>query len=496
MQTRTPQVSLRMRLTIWALAISALIQIVLASVFILYRRAALLEEFDRELKMRGNEIVQAMKASLPRETGQIVLLENSRRLFDHLIFDSIAVGIYDLSGHVVVSSWGAPATVLPQRVEAAVHSATPVIRTLPRDEAAVWSDGSPRSLKQSFTAQDGQKYVLAIYTSDIYVWRSLSLLIRAATIMIPAGVAAAGVGAWLIAGLAVAPLKNLQEVLSTLGPESITQHMQLDGGDREVKRLADELEAARRRIEQGFRAQERFMSNVSHELKTPISVVLAEAETLRREPSPGECDVFIRSTREEMLRLGAMIDSFLLLTRVHDGTRTTRSERYLVNELVLDSIEHCSVMAAQYEITLAPTLLQSDDDIDAGVCGDPHLLRTMLDNLVRNAIRFSPERRQVHIGASRLDGHAVIVVRDFGPGIPPNIIDRVFDRFSQGDAEARRGRGHGLGLEIAQGIAELHGGRINAENCEDAGCRFTIRLPLADEIESGDASPANSPASA
>jgi signal transduction histidine kinase len=115
--------------------------------------------------------------------------------------------------------------------------------------------------------------------------------------------------------------------------------------------------------------------------------------------------------------------------------------------------------------------------MDTAVAGEPELLRTMLDNLVRNAIRFSPTDERVEVEASVVGDRVKIRVRDYGPGIPAAQLATIFDRFAQAPEEQRKGRGHGLGLAIALGIAELHGGSISAENCEDRGCTFVVELP-------------------
>lgn len=475
-----PQVSLRARLTIWAIAISALIQIVLASVFILYRRSSLFRYFDQQLVQRTQLVVERFGNVPPVQAGDLGLRMASDDLFDDIVFVGSAVVIADASGTVVSSSVDPAPVVPPNLLRLTAQNELVALRTVPLSllPTAIDSARSAHAAALGFTADDGQRFTLIVIAPDVYVQQVITQLIRSASIMIPVGIAAAGVGAWLIAGLAVAPIKNLESVLKSLGPDSITHHMELDSDDREVARLGGELEAARARIERGFRAQERFISNVSHELKTPISVLLAESETLGQSPTVEDYAAFVHSARDEMRRLGSMIESFLTLTRVTDGTRSIKADRYLVNELILDSVEHCLHMSKQYEVDLQPHLLESEADVDAEITGDPHLLRTMLDNLVRNAIRFSPEGSKIVIDAATTDGRATVSVRDYGPGIPESIIARVFDRFSQADAESRRGRGHGLGLEIAQGIAELHGGEIKAENCPDNGCRFTIYLPI------------------
>jgi signal transduction histidine kinase len=118
------------------------------------------------------------------------------------------------------------------------------------------------------------------------------------------------------------------------------------------------------------------------------------------------------------------------------------------------------------------------------VAGDRELLITMLDNLIRNACRFSPTGATVEVSAAIQDKRVRVGVRDHGPGVPPMMLEKIFERFVQADQSEPSGRkGSGIGLAIAQGIAELHGGTIDVKNNEDAGCTFSVELPLIEEGE-------------
>jgi two-component system OmpR family sensor kinase len=251
----------------------------------------------------------------------------------------------------------------------------------------------------------------------------------------------------------------------------------------ELKDLQVELDRMRQRLEAGYEAQERFVANVSHEIKTPIATVLTEAQTLPRNlPLPSDVKQFIESTQDEMRRLGKLVESFLLLTRVRHGKplqSTTRT--VIVNDLVMESVLHCRKMAEQHEVKLTPELCE-EQDRDLTVRGDPELLRTMVDNLIRNAIRFSPHGQTVDVTVKCEPEQISICVGDRGPGIAPELLDKIFDRFSQAKSEEKLGRGSGLGLEIAQGIAELHGGRITITNRKNGGCEFCATLPLKHHI--------------
>jgi signal transduction histidine kinase len=254
-----------------------------------------------------------------------------------------------------------------------------------------------------------------------------------------------------------------------------------------VSRLAHDIEEVRERVRSRLEAQERFLSNVSHEIKTPISVMLTEAQTIDRSSLPPHGVKFVKGVAEEMTRLGTLVDGFLTLARVQEGKVITPMRVVHANDLVMDSVEDCLRMAAQQQVRLVPELLSDESTLDASVSGSPELLRTMLDNLVRNAIRFSPSGETIRVIAEIADNGRVVRlrVRDRGPGIPPDRIASIFDRFSQAPNQPRHGRGHGLGLSIALGISELHGGTIAAVNLPEGGCEFVVSLAMrhADVLE-------------
>jgi len=301
-------------------------------------------------------------------------------------------------------------------------------------------------------------------------------------------VAGAAFGGWLIAGIVLRPLTELTAIVRGVTPSSIRREVRMDDSSEEAMQLRRELDRTLYRLEAAFRAQERFASNVAHELKTPIATLLTEAQVLRvdRGTSEDPRDEFVASVEEEMRRLGRLVDGLLLLTRVQDNDGVIRGRRTDPNELVMDVVERSTDAAIAAGVSFRTKLL-AEAEIPSLV-GDPDLLATMLENLVRNALRFAPKETSIVVSVEHDGEFCAITVVDEGPGIAAELQTRIFDRFVQAPEEAARGRGHGLGLPIAQGIAELHGGRITIETAGEAagaapgegagtGCRIRVRLP-------------------
>lgn len=477
-----PRISLRTRLTLWVVAIFLLIQFVSALVFYLYQRSSYSEVFNQRLIERASTIAVELEPRLPLLTeSELRLIADREARF--IQFETFRIDVIDQNGMSAVRD----APLWPRAV---VSYALPALRTggtyigalEDSDSILEATEGKhSRVVAMPITGPLGRTYALMVATSDAYLVQQIGLVVRILALVGTIGAFASAISGWFIAGIAVEPFYRIAAAASELGPESINRELDIHSSNAEVAELSEELEAARLRIRDAFAAQERFLSNISHEIKTPIATVLLECQTLDRDGLTDDARDFVDTTTDEMRKLGRLVESFLTLTRVRDGSGPVRLTRYSANELVMDSVEDCLTLARHHRVRLEPRLLEDEAYLDAAIRGDADLLRTLVDNLVRNAIRFTPEYGTVNIVATAQNGELSIAVRDEGPGIPPELIDRIFDRFAQSAEELRRGRGHGLGLAIAQGIAELHGGRVDVRNLPDRGAEFTATLPLVHE---------------
>ena len=310
------------------------------------------------------------------------------------------------------------------------------------------------------------------------------------------GVAAA----WIIVGAAVEPLRRITESARDVAPERIEEsRIAVPEVGAEVNAAKRELNRALDRIEAGYQAQERFISNVSHELKTPIAVVLTEARRLRRMERPqAELEEFIDDIAEQMAHLAKIVESFLTLARIDYEERLQKNEEFWFQDLLVEAVSRSTALALTHDVHVELQLTEEDFEFfDAPTWGDPELVSSAVENLIRNAIRFSTRGGLIQVsvtGAPAADGEeglegrrprAVIRVKDQGPGMPADILETVFQPFKQGEGE--RSRGTGLGLAIAHKVTELHQGRIRAYNRDDGetGCVVEITLPFLAEGDWG-----------
>lgn len=473
--------SLRWRVTLLIIMLSTIIQGTLCVVMVLYNRRSLDGVMDQRVRLRLGQIRQDIE-ELPNVPTRDDLARLEATLLRFVVVERSAITVYGTDGRVIVSSVAKPPSIAEIPFAEAIAAQRPVIEKL-NENSLKWLSDEPlpgaRVGVLGATMGTGVACVVSLVISDNYFSQMALAVERPAIALIAMGIIASGAAGWLVTGRLLGPLARLTQLATTLRPERLEQ----DEGDpvavAELQTVQASLRETRESLREAFRAQERFLSNVAHELKTPIAVLLAEAQTIDRSALGEDGAKFVRSVDEEMKRLGKLVESFLLLAKVRAGKALLRSDVVFVNDVVMGAVEQCGLMARQYSVTLFPTLIEGEL-ANTTVAGDPTLLQTMIDGLIRNAIKFSPHGSAVDVMSVVEGAKIVIRVRDRGPGIAPEIAETLFDRFVQAPSETLRGRGTGLGLAIAQGIAELHSGKIAFTNMPDVGCEFSIWLPVAE----------------
>jgi two-component system phosphate regulon sensor histidine kinase PhoR len=220
-----------------------------------------------------------------------------------------------------------------------------------------------------------------------------------------------------------------------------------------------------------------FVANVSHELKTPLTVVRGYAETLLGdEPAPEVRRTFLASILANAARMQRLVDDLLDLSRIESGAWTPRPERValkpLAEQVWSDVVRASNAADRAFTLAFAP---------DAGeVEADPQAVRQVLANILENAARYTPAGGSVTVRSRLRDGAVVIEVADTGPGIPNEHLPRIFERFYRVDAaRSRELGGTGLGLAIVKHLVEAHGGRVEAESRVGDGTTIRVSFPAA-----------------
>ena len=244
---------------------------------------------------------------------------------------------------------------------------------------------------------------------------------------------------------------------------------------------------ARREAEQANHFKDEFLATLSHELRNPLNAIVGWAQLLRE----GQLDAATRARGIEAINRNADLQSQLILdlldhSRITSGRLELRRKPVSLVPMIESAIEAVKPAAQTKRIVIGSRL----EDADGSVWGDPDRLQQVVANLLSNAIRFTPEGGRAEVSLGRQGATAIIRVEDDGPGIDPQLLPHVFERFRRGDpAPARRHGGLGLGLTIVRHLVELHGGSVSASNlAAGRGARFEVLLPLAGaEVEPSEA---------
>ncbi len=230
---------------------------------------------------------------------------------------------------------------------------------------------------------------------------------------------------------------------------------------------------ALRPIEENARRQNEFIAAASHELRSPLTVIRTSASAL----SPGDFQSpqLIQNIEKECARMARLIDDLLILAGNDAKTWSIRTEMVNLDTLLLETTELFYPVAKQKQQKL---LLCVPDEALPSVCGDEQRLKQILTILLDNAFSYTPKEGTVTLKADTDGKQVELSVSDTGPGIPPEHLNQIFDRFYRGDASRKDKRHFGLGLSIAQELASLHQGKLYLKQTGPNGTTFALRLPI------------------
>jgi two-component system, OmpR family, sensor kinase len=276
------------------------------------------------------------------------------------------------------------------------------------------------------------------------------------------------IAVWL-ANLISRPLRRMAAVASAVDSGDLTHRIDYSGDD-EVGVLADSFNHMMDRLEEGFRLQRDFVSDASHELRSPLTVLRGRIEQLSdhagdREAVQGEADELMREVR----RMERLTDDMLTLAKAERGG-LLQPRRVPIDDFVEDLRRDLPLLGSRHYSVESSV----HGDLDA----DPDRLSQVLRNLVANAVRHTTGDGHIDISVASDNGSAVFAVCDDGTGIEPDQLVRIFDRFHRTDeGRSRAEGGSGLGLAIARAIVEAHGGTISASSTPGEGATIRFRIP-------------------
>jgi heavy metal sensor kinase len=279
-----------------------------------------------------------------------------------------------------------------------------------------------------------------------------------------------------LVSITLKPLKSMIRTVQGITAENLEKRLALPETRDEIRQLAETFNEMLDKLHMAFSSQRRFLQDLSHEMRTPLTVLRGELDVaLKRDRTSDQYKETLKSNLEEIDKISRLLDGLLGLARLENEAGTMNFEPVGLVDLVRDTIADFDMLARQKGIEVG--FLASGEIV---LALDRGKMRRVLINLLDNAVKFTPAHGVITITVTRGPLQAQVTVSDTGVGISPENLPHVFDRLFHIGRDPD-GRGMGLGLSIAKTIVEAHRGTISCESTPGAGTTFTIRLPMGDE---------------
>ena len=318
---------------------------------------------------------------------------------------------------------------------------------------------------------DAATYIVQVASPLTALENALNDLKQLLTVMLPLLILFTGLVGWILAKLSLRPVDRMTKAVQQITAQSLRKRVPEPDTRDEIQRLAVTFNDMLARLDRAFESQRHFLQDASHELKTPLTILEGEMSVaLKRQRSPEEYEVVLRSCLEEIERLTSIVHNLLTLARLDDREIVLQRTRIDLAALACDILEDMQILASQKNIRLSCTARGP-----VAIAADGQFLRQVLINIISNAVKYTPDGGSVSVAVQPGEKCATVAVRDTGIGIKAEDIPFIFDRFFRVE-ESRSSEGFGLGLSIAKSIIEAHGGTISVTSELNKGSCFTITL--------------------
>lgn len=277
-------------------------------------------------------------------------------------------------------------------------------------------------------------------------------------------------GGWWLSGRAIRPIRTISQTAARIAEGNLQERIDITAMDRELGDLSRVLNQTFERLHASFERQRQFTADASHELRTPITILLSETQRLlKRERTPEEYREAIETCGATAQRMRRLVEALLLLARQENDASNTRHETCDLAGILQDAVQHLNPLANErgrrIQTSLSPTPCR----------GDAEAIFILATNLLSNALQHGGH---VEVSCAPHEGSARFIIRDDGPGIPAEDLPHIFERFYRADQARTGSSGHcGLGLSIAKAIVDNHGGSLRATSPPGHGACFEVELP-------------------
>jgi two-component system sensor histidine kinase CpxA len=329
----------------------------------------------------------------------------------------------------------------------------------------------PSRVAPQIVAPDGSTYTVLLATRRPSIFGALSLPAISLTILGIALIVSALTSWWLAEHL-TAPIRRIQEGARALASENLDVRVSagLEGRKDELAVLARDFDAMADQLRAHRSATTQLLRDISHELRSPLARMRV-ALGLARQP-PADFTRQLDRLEREIERLDAMISQVLKLARLHGTDALLERESFELDEVIEEVVRD-----ANFEGAMKNCTVNLQGAANEAVLGNRELLRSAIENVLRNAVRYSPQDTPVEVLVARAKSGLEILIRDQGPGVPPADLERIFEPFYRvAESRDRDSGGEGIGLAITSQVMKAHGGSARAVNAQGGG--FEVRLCL------------------
>lgn len=289
------------------------------------------------------------------------------------------------------------------------------------------------------------------------------------------GVIASIILGYMVSKKMLKPIDHIIKTAENISIKNLKERIEVkEGSDDELKRLASTFNKMIDRLQEAFNKQAQFVSDASHELRTPIAVIQGYANLLDRwgKDDRNALEKSIYGIKLEAANMADLIEKLLFLARGDSGTQVIQKKEFWLNELIDEVVEESKIIAQDRSIC-------SDKNDTVKIFADYKMIKQMLRIFIDNSIKFTSEHEKINISSEVQDKTVKITVSDTGIGIPENEIKNIFNRFYIVDkSRSKEKGGTGLGLSIAKWIVDMHQGTIKVESEEGKGTKIVVTLDI------------------
>lgn len=456
--------SIRVRLTLWYVAIFAVLLLFFSIFAYALIARSLHEQLDNALTITANNAAAAFLTEM--SDGDHTEAESAAEVLQQMELTNFQIAFLSGDKLVAATRFAIQAQPFSPYVQKVSQPLLTTVQTV---------NGETVRMIVLPVVVRNREYLIALATPVQAVEDQLAQIRRIFLIVAILSLSVAAAGGYLLARRSLAPVVAMSEQAQRISAHNLSERLPISNQRDELGRLATTFNDLLARMARAFAGLRQFTADAAHEFRSPLAVIFSEADVaLSQSRSADEYRESLQLIKDEARRLSLLVDDMLDLARADAGAQQLQRTEFYLNDLLEECSRATRALAASKHIKL---LTETAPDIV--YLGDEELLRRMLMNLLNNAVKYTLEGGEIRVGLQTDEQQVRISVADTGIGIPPDVAEHIFDRFFRVDqSRARTESSTGLGLPIARWIAEAHGGSITVQSEPGHGSTFTILLPI------------------